>query len=84
LGRHRIGIGKPHHLFHKKPKHTRKFSKKSCNKKNELCIPLIFLFASSPVVGTAIELLAVGNCYLLKEEQDQALAKNYEGTFALD
>ena len=29
-------------------------------------------------MGTEIEVLAVGNCYLRKEEQNQALRKNYE------
>jgi carbamoyltransferase len=35
-------------------------------------------------MGTEIERLAVGNCWLLKEEQDQSLKQNYETTFALD
>jgi carbamoyltransferase len=35
-------------------------------------------------MGTEIEVLAVGNCYLRKEEQDASLRKNYEGAFALD
>jgi carbamoyltransferase len=35
-------------------------------------------------MGTEIERLAVGNCLLLKEEQDQSLKKNYEDTFELD
>jgi carbamoyltransferase len=35
-------------------------------------------------MGTEIEVLAVGNCFLKKEEQDMSLRKNYEGAFALD
>jgi carbamoyltransferase len=35
-------------------------------------------------MGTEIERLAVGNCWLLKEEQDPALRKNYETAFELD
>jgi len=35
-------------------------------------------------MGTEIELLAIGNCVLLKEEQSQALATRYETSFALD
>ncbi len=35
-------------------------------------------------MGTEIEVLAVGNCYLRKEDQDPSLKKNYEGAFALD
>lgn len=35
-------------------------------------------------MGTEIELLAVGNCLLLKEEQDSALRQNYETAFELD
>jgi carbamoyltransferase len=35
-------------------------------------------------MGTEIERLAVGNCWLLKEEQDQSLKQNYETKFALD
>jgi carbamoyltransferase len=35
-------------------------------------------------MGTEIELLAIGNCLLLKEEQSQALATRYETNFALD
>ncbi len=35
-------------------------------------------------MGTEIEVLAVGNCYLRKEEQNQALRKNYEEAFELD
>jgi carbamoyltransferase len=35
-------------------------------------------------MGTEIEALAIGNCYLRKEEQDPALKRNYEGQFELD
>jgi carbamoyltransferase len=35
-------------------------------------------------MGTQIEVLAVGNCYLRKEEQNQDLAKSYEQAFSLD
>jgi len=35
-------------------------------------------------MGTEIEALAVGNCYLRKEEQDRSLKKNYETAFELD
>ena len=35
-------------------------------------------------MGTEIELLAVGNCLLRKEEQDPALKLNYETAFELD
>jgi carbamoyltransferase len=35
-------------------------------------------------MGTEIELLAVGNCLLRKEEQDPSLRKNYEQAFELD
>ncbi len=35
-------------------------------------------------MGTEIEALAVGNCFLLKEEQDPALKLNYETAFELD
>jgi carbamoyltransferase len=35
-------------------------------------------------MGTEIEVLAVGNCFLLKEDQDIALRKNYESAFELD
>jgi carbamoyltransferase len=35
-------------------------------------------------MGTEIEVLAVGNCYLRKEEQNMALRKNYEKAFELD
>jgi carbamoyltransferase len=35
-------------------------------------------------MGTDIELLAVGNCLLIKEEQDSALKQNYETKFELD
>jgi carbamoyltransferase len=35
-------------------------------------------------MGTQIEALAVGNCFLRKEEQNPALSKNYEKSFDLD
>lgn len=35
-------------------------------------------------MGTEIELLAVGNCLLRKEQQDPALRQNYESKFELD
>jgi carbamoyltransferase len=35
-------------------------------------------------MGTEIEALAVGNCYLVKDEQNPALKQNYEKTFDLD
>lgn len=35
-------------------------------------------------MGTEIEMLVVENCVLLKEEQDQALAKNYKDKYELD
>jgi len=35
-------------------------------------------------MGTEIEALAVGNCFLRKERQDPALKKNYENAFELD
>lgn len=35
-------------------------------------------------MGTEIERLAVGNCFLLKEEQDAKLKQNYENKFELD
>jgi carbamoyltransferase len=35
-------------------------------------------------MGTEIEVLAVENCFLKKEEQNQSLRKNYEGAFAPD
>ena len=35
-------------------------------------------------MGTEIEVLAVGNCFLIKEEQDPALMKNYAEAFDLD
>src|SRR5690606_25491103 len=35
-------------------------------------------------MGTEIEVLVVGNCYLRKEEQDQSLRQNYETKFELD
>jgi carbamoyltransferase len=35
-------------------------------------------------MGTEIEHLAVGNCWLTKEEHDPALKQNYESGFELD
>ena len=35
-------------------------------------------------MGTGIEVLAIGNCYLHKEAQDPALMINYENAFELD
>jgi carbamoyltransferase len=35
-------------------------------------------------MGTEIEVLAIGNCFLKKEEQDPALKVSYESTFELD
>jgi carbamoyltransferase len=35
-------------------------------------------------MGTEIEALAVGNCYLAKEDQNPALKQNYEKAFDLD
>jgi carbamoyltransferase len=35
-------------------------------------------------MGTEIETLAIGNCFLRKEDQDQSLRRNYETAFDLD
>jgi carbamoyltransferase len=35
-------------------------------------------------MGTEIETLAIGNCFLRKEDQDQSLKRNYETAFDLD
>jgi carbamoyltransferase len=35
-------------------------------------------------MGTEIEVMAVGNCLLRKEDQDMALRKSYESAFELD
>ncbi|HLX14629.1 MAG TPA: carbamoyltransferase [Bradyrhizobium sp.] len=35
-------------------------------------------------MGSDIEVLAIGNCYLRKEEQDSALKRDYRETFELD
>jgi len=35
-------------------------------------------------MGTELDVLAVGNCYLRKEAQDPALKQNYESAFELD
>jgi carbamoyltransferase len=35
-------------------------------------------------MGTEIEVLAIGDCFLRKEQQDPSLKVSYEGTFELD
>jgi carbamoyltransferase len=35
-------------------------------------------------MGTELDVLAVGNCYLRKEQQNSALMRNYESAFELD
>jgi carbamoyltransferase len=35
-------------------------------------------------MGTELDLLAVGNCFLKKEDQNPALKQNYEQAFDLD
>jgi carbamoyltransferase len=35
-------------------------------------------------MGSEIEVLTVGNCYLKKEEQNPALKKDYKNAFELD
>jgi carbamoyltransferase len=35
-------------------------------------------------MGTGIEALAIGNCFLAKERQNPALKQNYESAFELD
>jgi carbamoyltransferase len=35
-------------------------------------------------MGTDIEVLAIGNCFLRKQDQDAALKQNYEHKFGLD
>ena len=35
-------------------------------------------------MGTEIETLAIGNCFLRKEDQDPSLKRNYETAFDLD
>jgi carbamoyltransferase len=35
-------------------------------------------------MGTEIEMLAVGNCVLRKDEQDPALKRDYRSSFELD
>jgi carbamoyltransferase len=35
-------------------------------------------------MGTEIEVLAIGNCFLQKEEQDASLRRDYKGAFELD
>jgi carbamoyltransferase len=35
-------------------------------------------------MGTDIDVLAIGNCFLSKQDQDPALKQNYEDKFELD
>lgn len=35
-------------------------------------------------IGTKIETMAVGNCFLVKEQQDPSLIRNYQDSFAPD
>ena len=35
-------------------------------------------------MGTEIEVLAIGNCYLRKEDQDASLRRDYRNVFELD
>jgi carbamoyltransferase len=35
-------------------------------------------------MGTEIDVLAVGNCFLIKDQQDQALRRDYKAGFAPD
>ena len=35
-------------------------------------------------MGSELDALAVGNCYLRKEDQDPLLKQNYESAFELD
>ena len=35
-------------------------------------------------MGNELDVLAIGNCYLRKEDQDPALKQNYETAFELD
>ena len=35
-------------------------------------------------MGTELDALVIGNCYLLKEDQDLKLKKNYKDLFKLD
>lgn len=35
-------------------------------------------------MGTGLDILAIGNCLLIKEDQDPALGTDYKGAFALD
>ena len=35
-------------------------------------------------MGSGIEVLVVGNCYFVKEDQDPALVKDYKDKFELD
>lgn len=46
-----------------------------------VCTPEDALFC---FMGTDIETLVIGNCYLQKEKQNPALQKNYKDRFALD
>jgi carbamoyltransferase len=36
------------------------------------------------LMGTGMEALAIGNCFLRKEDQDSALMADYKAEFALD
>jgi carbamoyltransferase len=35
-------------------------------------------------MGTELDILVLGNCYLKKKNQDQSLKKDYKSTFELD
>jgi carbamoyltransferase len=35
-------------------------------------------------MGTDIEILAIGNCFLLKQDQDPSLKLDYKNAFELD
>ena len=35
-------------------------------------------------MGTELDILAIGNCYLNKEDQDKSLKKDYKINFELD
>jgi carbamoyltransferase len=35
-------------------------------------------------MGTEVETLAIGNCFLRKQDQDAGLAKDYKTAFELD
>ena len=40
--------------------------------------------ASKCFMGTELDVLAVGNCFLVKEGQDEMLKENYEERYELD